>query len=385
MQKFISLLLFLFLFHAITACGSDDLNRLTEMGIIVNSDEPGSGATVTESDMIRIHFSAKLSDGTVLADTRGSSGEMVAMGSGGLPIVGWEESMLGMKVGGKRSVTIPHNVAFPDGDAFGVVPDGEDLILDLEILEIIEEPTAWDYNSSDLQETESGIRFNIRQEGSGEKLTDGNRASIHYSGYLADGTLFYSSRLSGEAAVFQVGVDEFIPGFDEMIADMRNGEQRTAIIPADLAFGAQGIEGMIPANEEITMDIEVTSVISEPTPWSFNDTDVIETDSGLEYVIHEEGDGARPSSGDMITVHYSGFLTNGNLFDSSVMRDQPFRFTVGRGQVIEGWDMGLQDMRVGERRTLIIPYYLAYGEDGRPPVIPPRATLIFDVELISID
>lgn len=387
MRTSIALLTSFFLLFSVSACGSDGTGHLSDMGIIVNSDEPGTGATVAADDMVRFHFTAKLSDGDVLGSTRqgAPNGEVAVMGSGSLPINGWEESMIGMKVGGFRSVTIPYHVAFPEGDMMGLIPQGEDITLEIEILEIIERPTAWTYDSADLTETESGLRFYIHTEGTGDKMESGNRANIHYSGYLADGTMFYSSLMSGNPAVFQVGVDEFIPGFDQTVADMRDGERRSVIIPASLAFGEEGIDGMIPGNEDITMDIEIVSVISEPKPWSFNDADVVEMDSGLSYVIHQQGSGNKPSVGDMISVHYSGFLTSGAMFDSSVMRNQPFRFTVGRGQVIEGWDMGLLDMRVGEKRTLIIPYYLAYGEQGRPPVIPARATLIFDVELLSID
>eukprot|EP01098_Paradermamoeba_levis_P007146 TRINITY_DN2965_c0_g1_i2.p1 TRINITY_DN2965_c0_g1~~TRINITY_DN2965_c0_g1_i2.p1 ORF type:complete len:133 (+),score=31.11 TRINITY_DN2965_c0_g1_i2:113-511(+) len=88
--------------------------------------------------------------------------------------------------------------------------------------------------------------------------------------------------------------------------------------------------------------------------------------------------------GDSLSIHYTGTLTDGTQFDSSVPRNQPFTFTLGAGQVIKGWDQGLVGMCVGEKRKLTIPYELAYGESGRPPTIPPKATLIFETELIGI-
>lgn len=114
----------------------------------------------------------------------------------------------------------------------------------------------------------------------------------------------------------------------------------------------------------------------------------IKTDSGLEYEVQQEGTGATPQKGQKVTVHYTGYLDkNGELgtkFDSSVDRKQPFTFIIGIGQVIKGWDEGVLSMKVGEKRRLIIPSNLGYGPRGAAGVIPPNATLIFDVELIKI-
>jgi FKBP-type peptidyl-prolyl cis-trans isomerase len=99
----------------------------------------------------------------------------------------------------------------------------------------------------------------------------------------------------------------------------------------------------------------------------------------------KEGTGEAVKAGDKITVHYTGYLTNGTKFDSSVNRGTPFQITIGVGQVIPGWDQGILGMLVGEQRRLLIPAELAYGEAGVPGAIPPNSPLIFDVELISID
>jgi FKBP-type peptidyl-prolyl cis-trans isomerase len=96
------------------------------------------------------------------------------------------------------------------------------------------------------------------------------------------------------------------------------------------------------------------------------------------------GAGALPKSGDTVTVHYTGWLTDATQFDSSRDRDEPFSFVLGQGQVIPGWDQGVATMRVGDKARLTIPSELAYGEAGYPGAIPPHATLIFEVELLSI-
>jgi len=112
-------------------------------------------------------------------------------------------------------------------------------------------------------------------------------------------------------------------------------------------------------------------------------TDVITTDSGLQYVDIQEGTGATPQSGQTVTVHYTGTLQDGTKFDSSRDRDRPFSFRLGAGQVIRGWDEGISTMKVGGRRQLIIPPELGYGSRGVGP-IPPNSTLLFDVELLRI-
>ena len=115
------------------------------------------------------------------------------------------------------------------------------------------------------------------------------------------------------------------------------------------------------------------------------DQDTITTESGLKYIVIKEGEGATPEKGQTVVAHYTGKLTDGSKFDSSVDRGQPFRFKLGAGQVIKGWDEGFATMKVGEQRQLIIPPELGYGERGYPPVIPQNATLIFDVELLGIE
>ena len=107
------------------------------------------------------------------------------------------------------------------------------------------------------------------------------------------------------------------------------------------------------------------------------------TDSGLLYKVFEEGEGAKPGSDSTVTVHYRGTLTDGSEFDSSYSRDEPTTFSLGG--IIPGWVEALQLMSVGAKYQIVIPPELAYGEQGSPPVIPPSATLVFEIELLAIE
>ena len=112
--------------------------------------------------------------------------------------------------------------------------------------------------------------------------------------------------------------------------------------------------------------------------------DATTTDSGLQYVITEEGDGASPQPGDIVEVHYTARFTDGNIFDSSYDRENALRFKTGAGQVIPGWDEAIMLMRVGDKAKLIIPPELAYGKEGVGQDIPPDSTLYFEVELLDV-
>jgi FKBP-type peptidyl-prolyl cis-trans isomerase len=130
-------------------------------------------------------------------------------------------------------------------------------------------------------------------------------------------------------------------------------------------------------------EAQATTAVKGPPPVDAS-IQTVTTDSGLQYQDIVMGTGAEAQPGTKVTVHYTGWLTDGTQFDSSVDRNKPFEFPLGAGRVIRGWDEGVSRMKVGGQRRLIIPADLAYGKDGSPPVIPGNATLIFDVELLEV-
>lgn len=142
------------------------------------------------------------------------------------------------------------------------------------------------------------------------------------------------------------------------------------------------------ANKETEVQKDTTTAVKEAVPpatdYAEVTGDTVTTESGLKYIEIKVGEGKTPTAGQNIQVHYTGWLTDGKKFDSSVDRGEPFQFQIGIGRVIKGWDEGVMSMKEGGKRRLIIPSQLAYGERGAGGVIPPNATLIFDVELLKV-
>jgi peptidylprolyl isomerase len=190
----------------------------------------------------------------------------------------------------------------------------------------------------------------------------------------------------------------------------RNFKEKTIVREILISFGVMVFCGLIliiaqiatPQPSAIAANLQTTAIISNQTSEKLpatatiaqstnaqdlmtdNQEKVITTPSGLQYVDIVEGTGAMPKAGQAVQVHYTGTLEDGTKFDSSLDRNQPFAFPIGTGRVIKGWDEGVMTMRVGGKRKLIIPPDLGYGARGAGGVIPPNATLIFDVELLRI-
>jgi len=238
----------------------------------------------------------------------------------------------------------------------------------------------------EYSKTDSGLEYVFTKMGTGKKATAGSRVSVHYVGKLEDGTQFDSSIDRGEPFEFELGAGRVIKGWDEGIALMKEGDKATFRIPPELGYGKRGAGGVIPPNATLIFDVELLKVMP---PINIKEFDVegkvsSKTESGLEFVLVEEGSGTKAAAGNTVKVHYTGYLEVGTVFDSSVKRDQPFSFILGMGRVIKGWDEGIALMKEGDKARLIIPPSLGYGERGAGGVIPPNATLIFDVELLEV-
>ncbi len=223
-------------------------------------------------------------------------------------------------------------------------------------------------------EIEPGLTYMDVVVGTGEEVQDNSFVSMYYTGWLyVDGertAIFDSSTVdSGGPFSTLLGQSRVIEGWDKGVPGMKVGGKRTLVIGYELAYGESGRLPKIPAKADLIFEIEVVGLPK------------------VNVEILQEGTGPVVGVGDKINVHYTGWVSDsgakGSQFDSSRDRGRPFPLTLGAGQVIPGWEMGLTGLKVGTKANLIIPPVLAYGSRGAGTVIPPDATLIFEVEIVQ--
>lgn len=232
--------------------------------------------------------------------------------------------------------------------------------------------------------TESGLKYVFTEKvKKGQKAENGDKVSVHYTGRLTNDTVFDSSYKREKPFEFTLGEGQVIKGWDEGIALMKVGDKATFTIPPELGYGESNM-GTIPANSTLIFDVELMGITPGLKPFNVEGKDTITTASGLQYIMVENGEGVQAKTEMSATVHYAGYFRDGKKFDASYDRDEPIKITLGKNMVIKGWEEGLLLLKVGDKARLIIPYNLAYGEAGRPPVIPEKSDLIFDVELIDV-
>ncbi len=217
---------------------------------------------------------------------------------------------------------------------------------------------------NDVVKLDNGLTFKDDSLGTGTAAEMNKLITVHFKGWMIhDSTDLFgnwdkdperrayslgNSYERNQPAKFVLGTSSFVKGIDEAIVGMKKGGVRTIIIPSKLAYGEKGIGG-IPPNTDLKMTVELLDVKDRVVakPWDLPESEFKTTPSGLKYAIVKEGTGAFADSGQVVTVHYSGYLDNGTMFDSSVERDEPFSFVLGMQQVIKGWDEGL---RFNEKR-----------------------------------
>jgi len=254
---------------------------------------------------------------------------------------------------------------------------------------------------ADVVKLASGLNYANDSLGTGRAAKFGDLVSVHFRAWvIKDSTNIYkdwskdstrqastigSSIDFGQPVKFKLGDSAFIKGVDEGIVGMKVGGTRTIIIPSNKAYGEMGF-GPVPPNSSLKVVINLVDVkdIVVAKSWDIDSTKIVTSNSGLKYVILQSGMGEKADSADLVTVHYTGFLSDGKIFDSSVERDEPFKFRLKLQPVIPGWEEGVKLLGKGGKAKLIIPPALGYGA---MPVgsIPPNSTLIFDVEVLNVE
>ncbi len=260
---------------------------------------------------------------------------------------------------------------------------------------VIDEKILADYfkkNNIKPLKTADGLYYTIEKEGHGPNIKAGESVNVNYTGMFLDGKKFDSNVDTSFKHMTPFTVDvakgKVIKGWDEGLQLLKLGAKAKFYIPSGLAYGPQE-RSPIPANSILMFELE-TSAVPDPLGEYFetNHIKATKTASGLYYKITKEGTGDLMKPGEKVKMAYKGTLLNGKVFDKNVDDNfvcaNPFSFVLGKGQVIAGWDEGVQLLKVGSKATLYLPANLAYGEHGTGG-IPPSSPLIFDVEVIGVE
>ena len=343
----------------------------TESGLASKVLQAGTGEEKpTAADAVTVHYSGWTTDGKMF-DSSVSRGEPTSFPLGQV-IAGWTEGLQLMVVGEKRRFWIPEDLAYGPVVAGSGRPGGM-LCFDVELLAIKAAPKP----PADAEKTAGGVAYKIIKEGSGEKPGADHVVTFHFTAKTMEGETVQDTRKEQSPPSMQL--DKMPPALAEIITEMNTAEQRQAWLPEPQAPG-----GFIVADLELVSFKQAPSAPVVPEDVAAVPADAQKTDSGLAFKVLSEGKGEgeeKPNATDTVKVHYSGWTTDGEMFDSSVTRGEPTQFPLNG--VIKGWTEGVQLMVAGEKRRFWIPAELAYG-----PAVPgsdrPGGLLVFDIELLEI-
>ncbi len=357
----------------------------TDSGLQYLEIAAGDGAAPKAGEIVTIQYIASLPNGTELANTYTEGQPFSTVWGRAHLLPGWEEGIGLMKVNGKAKIVLPPELAF-GAEGAGKIPPNSQILIVMELLSVESAPLPTDVAEKDLIKTDSGLQYYDITPGDGAESAKNSSVSTDYKIWVKTDTGYdyIDSSEGGKPVDFVLGRGDMVfPGWEEGATGMKVGGKRLLVIPAELGLGAQG-QGLIPPNAVLVMEIQLMNLSDPRKATKVDDKDYTVTESGLKYYDLIPGTGDMPAKGQTVIVHYTGWLEDGTQFDSSLDRGEPFSFQLGTGGVIAGWDEGVATMKVGSKRQLVVPADLGYGDAGAGGVIPPGATLIFEVELLSI-
>ena len=350
----------------------------TASGLASRVLQAGTGSEHPSSwDEVEVHYTGWTKDGKMFGDSRGR-GTPVKFNLFQV-IPGWSEGVQLMVQGEKRRFWIPSKIAYDNRPG---APQG-DLTFDIELLSIKRNPEPPKTPSltapAGAKKTKSGVAYQILARGSGARPAEADTVTMNFTGWLSTGKMFDSTVVSGKPTITEPR--RLVPGWKEVLLLMREGDRALAWIPADLAF--KGRPGGPPGDLVLDVKLESVKVAPKPPPTPKNvdapPESATKTASGLAYKRLTKGTGDKhPEATSKVTVHYTGWTTDGKMFDSSIPRGKPSSMPLNR--VIKGWTEGVQLMVEGDKMRFWIPQELAY--QGRPGK--PGGMLVFDIELVEI-
>uniref|UniRef100_H3DHU8 peptidylprolyl isomerase n=1 Tax=Tetraodon nigroviridis TaxID=99883 RepID=H3DHU8_TETNG len=316
---------------------------------------------VEVSDFVRYHYNGTLLDGTLFDSSHTRMRTYDTYVGIGWLIAGMDQGLLGMCVGERRFVTMPPSLGYGENGDGSDIPGQASLVFDVVLL--------------DLHNPRDGISVTnqVVPDACTRKTVSGDFVRYHYNGSLLDGTFFDSSYSRNRTYDTYVGLGYVIAGMDQGLIGVCVGEKRTITIPPHLAYGEEGTGSKIPGSAVLVFDVHIIDF--------HNPSDT------TEITVTEEAEECEKKTkrGDFIKYHYNATLMDGTPIDSTYSYGKTYNIVLGANQVVPGMETGLLDMCVGEKRHLIIPPHLAYGERGVTGEVPGSAVLVFDVELINVE
>lgn len=348
----------------------------TESGLASKILKEGTGdKSPGATDTVTVHYTGWTTDGKMF-DSSVKRGQPASFPLNQV-IKGWTEGLQLMVTGEKRRFWIPGNLAYGETPARPGAPAGM-LVFDVELLEIQEAPKPVIKDElkvpDDAKKSEGGISYVIQQEGEGAQPGDTDIITFHLTATTMEGETAQDTRQGPTAPM--APLDKLPPTLSDPIKEMKAGEKRRWWLPEPAAPG-----GFIVADIELISFKEAPAPPPVPEDVAGVPDDAEKTESGLASKVITAGKGGdKPQATSTVKVHYSGWTTDGEMFDSSVTRGEPTEFPLNG--VIKGWTEGVQLMEVGEKRRFWIPADMAYGENpggGRP-----GGMLVFDIELLEI-
>ncbi|XP_017284993.1 peptidyl-prolyl cis-trans isomerase FKBP10 [Kryptolebias marmoratus] len=315
---------------------------------------------VQTEDFVRYHFNGTFYEDGKQFDSSYDRGKAFISQVGlGRLITGMDRGLQGMCVNERRRITVPPHLAYGSIGTGGVIPPDATLVYDVLLLDM--------WNAEDKIQ----IRTISKPASCSRTSAASDFIRYHYNGTLLSGETFNSTYSRNSTYDTYVGQGDLIKGLDEGLLGMCVGERRIIIIPPFLAYGESGYGSKVPPQATLVLEVLLVDV--------FNPNDNVTS----EVKEVPKGCTRRTVTGDYIRYHYNGTFHDGTAFDSSYQRNSTYNTYIGMGYVIRGMDKALQGLCTGEKRRIVIPPHMAYGEEGVKNLIPGSAVLIFDIHVID--
>ncbi len=366
---------------------ADEKWQETKSGLKYQVVKAGDGALAKKGDFVRVHYTGTFADGRKFDSSRGGKAFTFTVGVRGV-IDGWDEALQLMNTGAQLKLHVPWKLAYGENGRRPTIPPKTDLFFEIELLEIMQSMTLVKPSGESAKALESGVKYQTLRKGSGKPPAAEQGVSLRLALYNTSEKLVFSTDDAGQAMGGQLKglriAGKELPFLRPLVGDMCVGDCVTVEVPGAQGFGAWTPDPRsIPANSTTYWVIELRSINDVPKFVMPSADKLKTTKSGLQYEVVSEGKGTAPTARNGVSVMYTGWTTDGTLFDSGHARGEPTSFALGR--VIPGWTEGVQLMKPGAVYRFVIPAKLAYGQNGAGELIKPGATLVFLIELLSVD